>query len=137
MNYIAEIKCKDGETYVGLMRRKHCSTNCSMHDFEKQPVEYIFPITKNYTKYFNLCLSCPTGHGIENLQGVNVKESIAYLKNAIVNLHCHEEYNGFSDEEEADYYNPTPKNAIKALTHLMEMAEECVDTTCTWNIKEG
>lgn len=137
MNYIAEIKCKDGETYVGLMRRKHCSTNCSMHDFEKQPVEYIFPITKNYTKYFNLCLSCPTGHGIENLQGVNVKESIAYLKNAIVNLHCHEEYNGFSDEEEADYYNPTPKNAIKALTHLMEMADECVDTTCTWNIKEG
>ena len=137
MNYIAEIKCKDGETYIGLMHRKHCSTNCSLHDFENQPVEYVFPITKNYAKYINLCLSCPDGHGLEHLNGVNIKKSIKYLKDAIENLQCDEEYDGFTDEEEADYWHPTPKNTIKALTHLMEMAKECTDKTCTWDIKEG
>ena len=45
-----------------------------------------------------------------------------------------EKYDSFSDEDESDYYKSTPKHAIIAITHLKEMAEECTDKTCIWEI---
>lgn len=137
MNYIAEIKQKDGEPYVGLMNRPHCSTNCSMFDYKNQPVIYAFPITKNYEDYINKYLKNKTGNGLAILQDMNVKKSVKYLKSAISKLQGHSQYGAFSDGEEADYFKSTPKHAIIALTHLKEMAEECIDTTCIWNVKES
>lgn len=136
MNYIAEIKCKDGGLYVGLMNRPHCSTNCALHDYKDSIVEYSFPITENYHSFLQTYLNGDTENGLDAIQNMNVKKSIKYLNKAISKLQGHWMYGKFSDKDESDYYKATPKHVITALTHLKEMAEECVDGTCTWKIRK-
>lgn len=136
MNYIAEIKCKNGMPYVGFMNRAHCSTNCALHDYKNQPSIYAFPITGNYVDLLTKALKSKNDSGLHLLQFMGVKNSIKHLKNAILTLQKDESYDSYTDEEESNYFNSTPKNVINALTHLKEMAEECVDKTCIWEIKE-
>lgn len=138
MSYTIGLTCKNGEPYIGMMTRPHCTTNCSLHDFKNQPSIYEIPIFGDYTDLLKKYLTSKDGIlGLRVLDGMKVKKSVKVLKSAISNLQRDENYDTFSDFEEADMFKSTPKHAINALTHLKEMAEECVDTTCTWNVKEN
>lgn len=95
-------------------------------------------ITYNYSRWYKKDDVFPGASGIRTLDGMNAKDSIPLLHQAIQTLEATDE--DLTEEEIRDYrisgadgyWMPTRENAIEALKQLLTMANIRPDTT--WEV---